>query len=343
MKTKLIISLSFILQFALCTLFSKAQDSHLSQYDAAYLYLNPALTGMFNGDYRVGGHYRNQWAAVATKPFVSSMFSYDMPKDRFGVGGYIMNNRAGSGGFNVLNFLLSGAYEITTDPKMYNHLSVGLQLGFIHKYFDFTKFLFDNQYSNTYIDGNGNRGGFDGSLSNGEEGAFTNTNVFMPEANMGVYYYNTNDQVTITPFGGFTLLHLLSPKEEFLIKTDDNKDNRLPRRLILHGGLNIYASEQITVVPKLLFMRQAKNNELQFGVLGYYKLKDSDTELIFGPFYRNKDAAVIHLGMVHKDFTYRLSYDVNTSSLNTVSNYRGGFEISVIYKKTKSRRLPSLE
>jgi len=320
-----------------------AQDAHLSQYDAAHVYLNPALTGMFNGDYRIGGHYRSQWAAVATKPFVTSMLSYDMPKDRFGVGGYIMNNRAGSGGFNVLNFLLSGAYEITTDPKLYNHLSVGLQLGFIHKYFDYSKYLFDNQYSNTFIDDNGNRGGFDGSLPNGEEGAFSNTNVFMPEANMGFYYYNTNEQITITPFGGFTLLHILSPKEEFLIKTEGSKDNRLPRRYVFHGGLKIYATDQITVVPNLLFMRQANDTELKFGVLGYYKLKDSETELIFGPSYRNKDAAVIHLGMVHKDFIYRLSYDINTSSLNTVSNYRGGLEISVIYQKRKTLRLPSIE
>ncbi len=94
MKKNLIIFLFCALYFAFCTLHSRAQDAHLSQYDEAYLYLNPALTGMFNGDYRAGGHYRSQWAAVATKPFVTSMLSYDMPKDRFGVGGYIMNNRA---------------------------------------------------------------------------------------------------------------------------------------------------------------------------------------------------------------------------------------------------------
>lgn len=337
-RNKYILILFCTLSFSFCTLHSRAQDAHLSQYDEAYLYLNPALTGMFNGDYRAGGHYRTQWAAVATKPYSTFMLSYDMPKDRFGVGGYIMNNRAGSGGFNVLNFLLSGAYEITTDPKLYNHLSVGLQLGFIHKYFNYSKYLFDNQYDNTL-----NGGEFNPNLLNGEEELFTNTSVFMPEANMGVYYYNTNDQVTITPFGGFTLFHLLSPKEEFLIKTEDNKDNRLPRRFVLHGGAKIYATEQITVVPNLLFMRQANNNELKFGILGYYKLKDSETELIFGPSYRNKDAMVIHLGMIYKDFIYRLSYDINTSSLNTVSNYRGGLEISVIYQKRKTLRLPSID
>ena len=343
MKKNLIIFLFCALYFAFFTLHSKAQDFHLSQYDAAHLYLNPALTGMFNGDYRAGGHFRSQWAAVATKPFVTTMLSYDMPKDRFGVGGYIMNSRAGSGGFNVLNFLLSGAYEITTDPKFYNHLSVGLQLGFIHKYFNYSKYLFDNQYSNTFINDNGNRGGFDGSLPNGEEGSFENRSVLMPEANMGVYYYNTNDQITVTPFGGFNLLHILSPKEEFLIKTEGSKDNRLPRRLVIHSGLKIYATDQITVVPNILFMRQANNNEFKFGVLGYYKLKDSETELIFGPSYRNKDAVIIHLGMIHKDFIYRVSYDINTSSLNTVSNYRGGFEISIIYQKRKTLRLPSIE
>ena len=40
---------------------SNAQDPHLSLYDAAPLFLNPAMTGVFEGDWRLHGQYRTQW------------------------------------------------------------------------------------------------------------------------------------------------------------------------------------------------------------------------------------------------------------------------------------------
>ena len=36
-------------------------DPHFSQYYVYPSWLNPALTGAFDGDYRVSGIYRNQW------------------------------------------------------------------------------------------------------------------------------------------------------------------------------------------------------------------------------------------------------------------------------------------
>ena len=35
---------------------SFGQDFHLSQYDAASLNVNPGMTGVFKGDYRIHGH-----------------------------------------------------------------------------------------------------------------------------------------------------------------------------------------------------------------------------------------------------------------------------------------------
>ena len=45
--------------------FLNAQDIHFSQYYASPMTVNPAYTGMFNGTYRVGANYRNQWASVS--------------------------------------------------------------------------------------------------------------------------------------------------------------------------------------------------------------------------------------------------------------------------------------
>ncbi len=50
------------LLFALAPL--RAQDLHFSQFYHLPLQSNPAATGIFKGDWRVAGIYRNQWASV---------------------------------------------------------------------------------------------------------------------------------------------------------------------------------------------------------------------------------------------------------------------------------------
>src|SRR5688500_13451418 len=82
-----------------------AQDYHLSQYDAAFQYMNPGMTGMgFGkglGDYRINGDFRSQWRSVAAKPFTTIFLSYDMHhKHKWGVGGYLINNSGGAGRLN---------------------------------------------------------------------------------------------------------------------------------------------------------------------------------------------------------------------------------------------------
>ena len=67
----------------------KAQDFHISQYDVGSLYLNPALTGMYNGekgDYKVYVDTRSQWRALGVKPFFTTYIAYDMRGDHPGSG-----------------------------------------------------------------------------------------------------------------------------------------------------------------------------------------------------------------------------------------------------------------
>ena len=43
-------------------------DPHFTQYYIHTSWLNPAMTGLFDGDYRIAGIYRNQWGNVGS-PF----------------------------------------------------------------------------------------------------------------------------------------------------------------------------------------------------------------------------------------------------------------------------------
>lgn len=77
----------------------KAQvDPHFSQYYAYPLYLNPALTGIINGDYRATAIYRNQWSSI-DKPFSTTGVSADMTtRKKLNLGINILNQTAGNGG-----------------------------------------------------------------------------------------------------------------------------------------------------------------------------------------------------------------------------------------------------
>jgi type IX secretion system PorP/SprF family membrane protein len=97
-----------ILVLVCCSVFTltcvKAQDPHFSQFFSSPLTLNPALTGKFDGNFRIAGNYRDQWPAIS-KTFVTSTFSIDAPIltsriqeiDALAIGVMGMNDRTANG------------------------------------------------------------------------------------------------------------------------------------------------------------------------------------------------------------------------------------------------------
>jgi type IX secretion system PorP/SprF family membrane protein len=303
-----------------------SQDFHLSQYDAAPLNINPALTGAFVGDYRFHGHYRNQWMSVATKPFTTGLISFDMNKQKWGFGGQLANFRAGLGNFNVAQLMLSAAYKL----KLGDHhlLSFGLQAGGFQKSIDANSLTFASQYVKT------NGGEFDNTISNGEN--FVNTSFFNLDVVGGLMYTFAKINAKLNPFIGATFYHLNMPKETFL-----GQDNKLLIRSQLQLGTRWSINEKWTVTPKVYFQYQEKAEELTFGVMGQYYMKDPDFFLLFGGTYRDdNDAIVLELGGKYANFIGRISYDINISTLKTVSNYRGASELSLTYVFSKPELHP---
>lgn len=318
----------YILFFAL--LFNgriSAQDFHLSQYDAAPLFLNPAMTGMFSGNYRAHAHYRSQWAAIATKPFQTTSLSYDTHVKKNSFGGQILNYRAGAGNYNAFSILVSGARDWAIDSAGNHHLSFGAQAGFIYKSVNMSKLIFENQYVAT------NGGSFDNSIPNGELNY--NQSAFLHDANAGLFYYYAKDQCRINPFLGFTAFHISQPNESFY-----GQKNKLPMRFLLHGGAKVNVTESIQLIPKFFMMQQVNDQELTYSLLAHYYLKESNSFLILGATMRNKDAAIFEAGLKYGKYIYRLSYDINTSSLKPSTDGRGGLEISITFTQPKQKPNP---
>jgi hypothetical protein len=61
-----------------------------------------------------------------------------------------------------------------------------------------------------------------------------------------------------------------------------------------------------------------------------------------GAYLRANDAIIPTFKLDYKQYTFSLSYDINSSDLNTVSRSQGGIEIS-IYKRGYIYRKPWLD
>lgn len=326
MRKKLIIPGLFIIMFSFNM---KAQDFHLTQYDAFPLYLNPALTGNYLGedaDYKINAVYRSQWRSMVKKPFTTYGLSYDQPYKKFGVGAYLLNNRSGIAKFNTLNFQVSGSYFITDQKNSPHLLNVGLQMGLFYKSFNPNNILFESQYDNS-------TGSLNPDISSGEN--FERTSLVKFDANIGIFYKYKDDTKKYAPYLGFSVFHLSKPSESF-----SAEKNKVPMRFIVDAGCDLKIDDKLKLTPTILYMNQAKASDLTIGVKGSYRIKDTKSDVLFGLDYRVKDALMLVVGIKQNEqHSFRISYDINTSYLHNYSGSRGAIEFSLILSGKKNKPL----
>src|SRR5215212_5024501 len=96
-----------------CTLQIKMHaqvDPHFSQYYVYPSWLNPALTGAFDGQYRISGIYRNQWGNVSS-PFSTPGAAVDFTTNKnINIGGSVLSQKAGEGGYTYTTAYGNVAY-----------------------------------------------------------------------------------------------------------------------------------------------------------------------------------------------------------------------------------------
>lgn len=297
-----------------------AQDPHFSQYDALPIMLNPANTAMGDvTEMRIGLQYRSQWASMGSN-FLTTAATFELPfQDRFGIGASIMAYNAADV-YSSINFMVSGSYLIS-DPSQRNfQLSTGLQIGFLYNRLNMEELLFENQFDGM---------NFDPDMPNGE--FLDRRSTFNPDASIGLNYVNTNGRKTLNPHGGFSVFHVTHPRENF-----GGEKSRKPLRYVVHGGMRINLNRDTYINPKVLYMRQRNAQEITFGMMANIELRQPYS-LVAGAFYRNADAVIIQAGVQHNKNLYRISYDINTSSLSKATNNKGAIEISILYTPGRKR------
>ncbi|MBC8035259.1 MAG: PorP/SprF family type IX secretion system membrane protein [Chitinophagaceae bacterium] len=329
---------SILVLLVLIRISVQAQDPNFSQFHASPLTLNPALTGKFDGVFRVAGNYRDQWPAIS-KAFVTSTASFDMgilpnrisETDKWGIGVMAMTDKTADGILNS-NFLsFSTAYHKGLDEDGLNQIGVGFQGGYSSKRLDGTKLNLEDELD--------------------QQGTWTNTSsditvnnrmisVNYFDFNAGVLFNGSSDGINNYYFGA-SVYHINRPKESF-----NGGFYTLSQRVTLHGGGAFPVAQNATVQLSGLHSRQAGATNTVIGgniALNVNNNQDVPTNVYLGSWYRFGDALIPYIGLEFGEFLLGTTYDVNTSSLKTASQSRGGIEISLIYVKRPpdgSRRVP---
>jgi type IX secretion system PorP/SprF family membrane protein len=318
-----------LLLISVCRQEMKAQvDPHFSQYYVYPAWLNPAMTGVFDGDFRVSGIYRNQWGNI-TSPFSTMGAAVDFTTNsNMNVGFSALRQSAGDGGYKYTTAYASMSYTGVRFGANGNHrIAMGLQMGLIDRRFDRNKLTFGDQWNPI--------SGYSGTPS---ADLITKTSSLSFDAGVGILYYDAQPGKKANVFGGMSAAHLTRPLDKFSV----GEDERLPLRYTFHAGVRIALSESFSLTPNALYLRQGTASEKMIGAYMQAKV-NPETDFLIGANYRFKDALAPYVGMTYQNLVIGVTYDVNTSDLGKVAKGSNAFELSLSYVIRKRARTPEAE
>ena len=324
--------LSILIIASLTLLTAKAQDPNFSQFFVSPLTLNPALTGKFNGDFRIAGNYRDQWPSIS-KAFITSTASLDMPilrgriseLDTWGVGILAMTDKTANGILSTNLLSITTAYHKGLDEDGLHQVGIGFQATYNTKRLDGTKLNFEDELDQF--------GGW--SIPSGEVINNQMLNLSYFDVSAGFLYNGSTDGYNNFYFGA-SAYHLNKPRESF---TGDVFYTLNQRYTVHAGGAIPLGDATRTIFLSSLYSHQAgANNIVIGGAVGFALNDEPDNPSNFYAgmwtrFNNVNDAIIPYVGLEFNGFRLGASYDVNISSLNTASQSRGGLEVSLIFIK----------
>lgn len=318
------------------TSISKAQDYHFSQFFDTPLLVNPALTGVFNGNQRAILYYRDQWSSVMSNPYQSFGFSFDTRlwknADETGylaLGINALKDRAGTSEMSLTQGLFSLSYH--QQIGMNSLISAGIQGGYSQRTINQNNLVWDNQYDP-------NIAGFDPTLPSGETYIYEDFgyadiatgllySYFSPSANS-----SSNDGMRFNVGGSF--YHFNRPKKSF----SELADLQLHSKIIVHGRALIgLAQTNTAIAPSFMYELQGPNQEIMAGLGFRFMLQEQsrytgfmkESALTLGCLMRVGDALIPYVSFEFANYSIGVSYDTNISSLSRATNSVGGFEVNL--------------
>jgi len=315
-----------------------SQDVHYSQKLALNNQRNSVFRGDFEGSWQAATVYRSQWQSIGV-PFESSAIWFtkqvktsDPSLSYFGGIAY-QHDQSGDAKLSADFFQMHfGAFKEIAGHK----IGIGVTPAMVQKTFDKNGLTFPSQFDP-------NSGTFNENLASGEAALGNQVDYF--DLGLGFFWGNQiRDNIYLK--GGLSFNHFLEPEESFYADGE-----KRARTYETQWVAEITSKSGWLFTPYFSYYTSQGTSE---GLIGsaitlpfeYWNVvKDLSPFLYFrtAP-TRNTDALVLGSTVGLKDFQFGLSYDFNISDLELASNYRGGFEITLVYTapypKLKKRRIP---
>lgn len=307
-----------IVTFSLVKL--SAQDLHFSQFDAAPLYFNPALSGLYDGDHRFIANLKSQWVTYKTFTFsYDRMLPFIFNGTRLGLGAMINYDQAGTTGYGYRTIRLLPALhrDILPDEKL--SISFGLDLSFTQNVLDKSKIISEEQ-----ID-------------------VQNTSSYYADISAGINLHSKVKQKFPVNVG-ITLYHLTKPGTSFL---SSQKQIDVDRRFSINSNTIVPLSEKWSLLPSLIYLKQKEFYQINLGSFVKYDLTSYTNKIkavYAGSWFRYGDAAVVGVAVdlpgfrKNHNLNVGISYDISvgdySKSNNWAKNTKVGtdsYELSIKY------------
>jgi type IX secretion system PorP/SprF family membrane protein len=297
-----------------------AQDIHFSQFFQAPLLRNPSLAGIYTGDIRVQGVYRDQWNSVTDAYKTSSIDAeYKMPvgkgDDFLTLGMQVLYDKAGTIGWTSTHVFPALNFHKSLSTEKNRYLSLGFMGGIVQKRFDPSKMTTNTTYNNG---------------TTGE--SFGNPSYIYADGSVGMSYNsNLNDNPDNNFFVGIAYHHFNRPNISFY----RNAKFELFPKWVFSGGIRFGVSDVSYITIQADHSMQGGFSETIGGAMYGLKLGEDSEHPLYtihgGAFLRWNDALIPTIKIDYTPYSFTFSYDVNISKLKPSSYGRGGFEVSVSY------------
>lgn len=320
---------------------SYAQDPVFSQFNQAANAMNPALSGNFQGEYKLTVNYRDQWYSLVgfqnsyKTAYASFDYKFDPAKKNvFTLGGMFIQDIAGEGNFKQIRAYLTGSYNMQLSEGSYgkfsNYLSIGTQIGFGQNSLEWGNLWFGRQFDKPNLQ-------VDVTLASGEpEPSDQNydTGVY-PDLNLGLAWAGIASR-RLSAHAGISMSHINTPS----ISNYGTIYDKYLRRLTINGGAKILLNSDLGIIPAFVFYNQGPSYIFQLGsAFSYSLIHLRESGFRVGGYLRlansvdgfNLEGLIVSAMIEKQNIMIGASYDFTLSELRLAANSLGGFEISVTY------------
>ncbi len=324
-----------ILQLFITTPFI-AQDVVFTNLGSNPLYTSGALTGSFNGKYRVGTGIRKQWIGISkdalynTKSIFADMKINTVKNDFFSFGILLMDDISGSKRIKL--GIASGLLSMSYSKHLYNnkytgqnqYLTFGFQVGYGKRYFDGGSYLFGVQFDKS-------KQQVDPDTPTGE--SLLNSRLY-PDINTGLMYYISGKYSSF--YLGANIKHINKPNISLL--KDNISDIYQLYTGIVGGEFSI--NRNISLLPStILNVQESFLNIIIGSSLRYQYISKENNAFRIGVWARLPNSITgiflesisFSTGFEFNQFELNINYDITVSELNNTIGHRGAFELSLAY------------